>query len=329
MPDQSKISRRRSLAALSLPFLGSAQAQSSGWPSRPIKLIVPTAAGSPPDTLARVYAELLRSQFNQAILVDNKPGANQTIGIAALLSSEADGHTFLMTSTEVVRVPQLYPSAKYDVFKDLVPLAHVAQVAITMCVPASLGVSTVQEFVELAKKSPKPLSFGSPGQWSATHFYAMQFGQQAGIELNHVPYRGEPMMLPDLFTEQLAAGFFASPQMPQFAKEGKVKMLAVAGVARRASAYPHLPTFHELGYKDMDIPGFIGFFAAKGTPAAAAERVSAELSKITMRPEIRSRVEAFGWEPSTLSGRTAFTEVVRTAHDRWQKMIRQANVKTE
>ena len=156
MQDNFKMNRRRSLAALSTPFLACAvRAQPAAWPTKAIKLIVPAAAGTTLDILARAYVEPLRAEFGQPIVVDNRPGANQTIGIQALLASAADGHTFLITSTEVVRVPLLYPSAKYDVFKDLVPLAHVAQVAVTMCVPASLGVSTVQEFVELAKKSPK------------------------------------------------------------------------------------------------------------------------------------------------------------------------------
>lgn len=329
MHQKFAINRRQGLAALAAPFLAPAMAQVATWPSKPIRLITPSAAGSPLDILARIYADSLRTQFNQPVLVDNKPGANQTIGIQALLSSAADGHSFLIASTEVVRVPLLYSSTKYDALNDLVPLAHTARVAVHMCVPSSLGPSTVAEFVDLAKKSPAPLSFGAPGQWSATHFYAMQFEQQAGIKLTHVPYKAEPLMLTDLFTGQLAAGFFASPQILQFEKEGKLRILASAGITRRSAAYQNLPTFHELGYRGLDIPGFVGIFGASGIPPAVAERASAEFAKVTMRPDVQSRIDSFGWEPPSGDSQAEFAKVVRVAHEGWSKTIRQANVKVE
>lgn len=326
-----RISRRHALAALALPLLEAAPVHANtDWPTNTLKLMVPFSAGSAPDVFARLYADQLRTSLGHPVIVDNKPGANQTIGTQAVISAPANGYTVLLTSTEVVRAPLLYPNAKYDPLHDLIPLAQLCQVSVTLYVPARLGVSTLREFVDLAKKSPKPVTFAAPGQWSASHFYALLFARQAGIPLNFVPYKAETEMVPDLLSGQLDAGFFASPQMAQLEQQGRVKMLASAGMAQRPVAYPNLPTFRESGYNGLDVPGFLGFFVTRGTPAAIVERLRSELTKAAARSEIQSQISAFGFEAPAREGeRASFKNVVALAHGSWKEIIQQLNLKAE
>lgn len=307
-----------------------ARAQQLAWPARPIRLIVPTAAGSQPDGIARLFAEHLRPALGQTVVVDNRPGANQTIGLGAMTASPPDGYTLLLTSTELVRVPLLYPNIKYDPFKDFMPLTQVASTATLMAVPTSLGAGTLHEFIALAKASPTPLTIGSPGQGSGAHFYGELLARQTGIRLDHVPYRGEVPLVPDLLGGRLAAGWISGHIATQFVNEGKIKVLGVASSKNRIALLPDVPTFREQGIPGLDIGGFIGFFANAGTSAAITGRLVDALNKIAGRLDMRAQLERiYGVIPIQSSSPADFAAAMRASSDGWVQAIKATNIKLE
>lgn len=309
-----------------LPATALAQAD---WPSRPLRIVVPSTAGSSLDGLARLYAEHLRVALKQTVVVENRPGANQTIGIAAVKSTPPDGYTLLLTSTELVRAPLLYPSVRYDAFTEFLPLSQIAATATFLAVPAALPVTGLREFIDYARKAAAPLTVGSPGQGSGAHYYSELLAQASGITLNHVAYRGEVPLVPDLIAGRVNAGWISGNLVTQFLAEGKIRVLGVGSVRRRAAAFPAVPTFSEQGVPGLDIPGFIGLFALAGTPAAIADRLDAELGRIVARPEVRSVIETYGFEAGGSSNRTQFEALMRSSHEGWVAAIRKANIKLE
>lgn len=328
------LSRRRTLAVLALaPHLGligrPASAQASEWPDKPLKIIVPATAGSSIDGLARIYADHLKTALGKPVVVDNRPGANQTIGIAAMKAAPADGHTLLLTSTELVRVPLLYPNLRYDAFSEFVPLSQIAATSTYLCAPSSLGANNLAEFIEQAKRAPAPLSVGSPGHGSGAHFYGELLAQAAGVQLNHVAYRGEVPLVPDLLGGRIAAGWLSGNLVNQYVKEGKIKVLGAGSVKHRVPSMPSVPTFTELGIPGLDIEGFIGLFALAGTPAARADRLAQEFNRIRARPEVRAQIETYGFNVGEAASRDQFEAIMRSSHEGWVQAIRKAGIKMD
>nr|WP_315597320.1 tripartite tricarboxylate transporter substrate binding protein [uncultured Cupriavidus sp.] len=327
------LSRRRALAAFALaPTIGLsriAAAQNEAWPNKPLKIVVPSSAGSSIDAVARIYAEHLRNALKQSVVVENRPGANQTIGIAAIQSAPADGYAVLMTSTELVRVPLLYPKLRYDPFREFMPLTQVAAPATYLCVPGALQVSNLKEFIERARQSQPPLSIGSHGQGSGAHFYSELLAQATGITLNHVAYRGEVPLMPDLLSGRLSSGWLSGNLVNQYVGQGKLKVLGVASMKHRVASMPAVPTFSELGIPGLDVEGFIGMFVRAGTPVAIVERLAAELNRIRARQDVRTQVEGYGFEAGGAADREKFSLVMRASYDGWGRAISQAKIKLD
>ncbi|MFS2098845.1 tripartite tricarboxylate transporter substrate binding protein [Variovorax sp. Varisp85] len=327
------IHRRHALGALAgLVATGiapSAASQAASYPNRPIRLVVPVTAGSVLDVIAREYGERLHAALGQPIVVDNKPGANMSIGIANAIASPADGHTLLLTTTEMVRGPLTFPYIKYDPFKEFVPLAHVASTSIFFVVPASSPARTLQEFVALSRRAPAPLSYGTIGHGSGPHFYGELIAVQTGARLADVPYKGEVPLLPDLLGGRLDAAFISGLPAAQYAKEGRIRILAAGSVSRRAASLPDVPTLAELGVAGTDIEGFIGFFVTKGTPTAVSERLATELGRIAALPAMRERMTTLGFEPRFGGTRESFLATMQGVHDGWSKANKLVSIKVE
>lgn len=317
------------LSAGGLAARAEAQAPATDWPTRPLRIIVPSTPGSSPDGLARLVAEPLQVALKQPVVIENRPGANQTIGIGAMTSSPADGLTILFTSTELVRVPLLYPAIKYDPFKEFTPLWQIASTSTFLASPTSLPATNWQEFVELARKANPPLTYGSPGQGSGAHFYGQLLAKAAGIRLDHVPYRGEVPLIPDLLAGRVSAGWISGNLLTQFTREGKLRALGGGSITKRSATLPNVPTFPELGYPALGIAGFLGFFVRAGTPPAAVQRLSAELNRIALRPELRAQIETFGFEPTGPSTPADFLAVMKTSHEGWVQAIKTVDIKLE
>jgi len=318
---------RRALASAALPLLPAAGRAQSDWPNKVLRIVVPTAPGTSLDNLARVYAEHLKTALKQAVIVENKPGANQTIGIAAVTSAPADGYTLLLSSTELVRVPLLYPSMKYDPFEMFAPVSQFAASGSLFCVHNSMGVRTMQEFLDAARKSATPISYGTPGNGSANHVYMELLAQHTGIKVNHIPYKGEVALAPDLATGRLQTGWLTGVLTRQFQKD--IRPLMAVSVRKRLTAFPDVPTGPELRIPNMDIEGFVGFFMLKGTPAPILDRLSAEIARVTARPEVREQITSYGFEVPSVTTRSHFASVMKTSAEEWAKAIRQSGVKVE
>ncbi|MEP6724028.1 MAG: tripartite tricarboxylate transporter substrate binding protein [Variovorax sp.] len=318
---------RRALATAALPLLPAAARAQADWPSKPLRIVVPSAAGTAPDNLARIYSEHLKTALNQTVIIENRPGANQTIGISAVTSSPADGYTLLQASTELVRVPLLYPSMRYDPFELFAPVAQMASTSSLLCVHNSTGATTMQEFIEFARKSPVPISYGTPGNGSATHVYMELMAQHAGIKVSHIAYRGETALAPDLATGRLTAGWLTGGAVRQFQKD--IRPLMSVSVRKRLTNYPDVPTGYELKIPGMDIEGFVGFFLLKGTPSPIVERLATEIDRITARPEVRAQILSYALEVPPPQTRAQFAAMMKTSADEWAKVIRQSGVKVE
>ena len=296
---------------------------------KPLRLLVGFPPGGGTDAIARLLADKLKDRLGAPVVVENRPGANQTIGIAAMKAAPADGHTLLLTSTELVRVPLLYPNLRYDAFSEFVPLSQIAATSTYLCAPSSLGATNLAEFIEQAKRAPAPLSVGSPGHGSGAHFYSELLAQAAGVPLHHVAYRGEVPLVPDLVTGRIGAGWLSGNLVNQYVKEGKIKVLGAASVKHRVPAMPSVPTFTELGIPGLDIEGFIGLFALAGTPVARADRLAQEFNRIRARPEVRAQIETYGFNVGEAANRDQFEAIMRGSHEGWVQAIRKAGIKLD
>ncbi|WP_198030906.1 tripartite tricarboxylate transporter substrate binding protein [Cupriavidus sp. amp6] len=325
------MSRRRTLGAIALAPSMAFQwwpvtARGEDWPAKPLRIVVSATAGSSIDALARIYAEHLGNALKQSVVVENKPGANQTIGIGAIRSAPADGYSILMASTELVRVPLLYPKLRYDPFREFIPLLQVAETSSYLCVPTSLQVSTLQEFLAHARRAQQPVSIGSPGQGSAAHFYSELLARAAQVRAEHVPYKGEVPLVPDLLAGRIDAGWLSGNLVTQYVNQNKLRVLAVGSMKHRVASMPAVPTFTELGVPGLDIEGFLGLVALSGTPTPIVERLTAELIRIRQRTDVREKVESYGFEATRAGSRVDFHRTMKASHDGWQKAISKAQI---
>ena len=304
-----------------------ALAQSDNYPNRPIRLVIPVTAGSVLDTIGRAYGEQLQHALGQPVVVDNKPGGNMSIGIGSVIASPADGYTILLTTTEMVRAPMIFPNIKYDPFKEFTPLAHIASTSIFFVVPASSPARTLAEFVALSRRAPKPLSYGTTGHGSGSHFYGELIATQTGARMIDVPYKGEVPQLPDLLSGRLDAGWISGLPALQHSKEGRLRVLAGGSLKQRAAILPDTPTLSELGVQGTGIEGFIGYFVAKGTPVPIAQRLAREIDHIASQPQMRQRIVDLGFESRSGASIESFLATMQGVHDGWSKAHQMVNIK--
>ncbi len=308
-------SRRKLLlaAALSLPVLGFAQA---AYPNKPIKFIVPYAAGGLPDTVARIFAQRLTDRLGQSVVIDNKPGANGVVAAQALATSPADGYTFLVTDGSMFSInPAIYKNLGYDYKRDFLPVSLAARAPLYLAVHPKTGINTLQEFVALAKSKPGTLNYGSSGIGSSHHLTMEAMKAALGLDIQHVPFKGSALSVPALIGGQVDVAFSALPSLAGFVKDNRVKLLAT-NAAQRSAAAPEVPAIAEI------VPGFdfaviVGVLAATGTPAAAIERISTEIEKIAKTPETiqilaKAGIDAVGSSPAEY-GRAVLAENERLA----------------
>ena len=318
---------RRSLllaAALSLPAITFAQA---GYPSKPIKFIVPYAAGGLPDTVARIFAQRLTERLGQSVVIDNKPGANGVVAAQALATSPADGYTFLVTDGSMFSInPAIYKNLSYEYKRDFLPVSLAARAPLYLAVHPETGVNTLQEFVALAKSKPGTLNYGSSGIGSSHHLTMEAMKAALGLDIQHVPFKGSALSVPALIGGQVDVAFSALPSLAGFVKDNRVKLLGT-NAAQRSAVAPNVPAIAEI------VPGFdfaviVGVLAATGTPAAAIERISAEIEKIAKTPETiqvlaNAGIDAVG------SGPAEYGRAVLAENERLAAAIKTAGIKGE
>lgn len=320
------ITRRTLTLALPLLPTRTSFAQSQSWPIRPIRIVVPFPAGGSTDVAARLVADQLSRVFHQQVYVENKSGANGTVGIEDAAKSKPDGYTILVTTDSVASNPHVYHS-NVDPSKDLVPIIQISRQPIVLAVHPSLGVGSVAELVALAKKQPGlPYATGS-GAGSGQHIAVQWFSEIAGIKLEHVPYRGGAQAINDLVGGHVKIGSLGStPLIPHY-KAGALRLLAQTTKAR-APSLPEVPTYEEAGIKDLVLTQWLGVFAPAGTPADVIARFNGEIGKALNDAGVQKSLQDSAQEPIGGSAEQ-FAQLVREDYAKLGRLVKDLNIKTE
>jgi len=321
---RSTFQRCMALAALTIATAAGAQE----YPHRPIRIVVPFPAGGLVDTVARHVASKLADALGQralAVVVDNRGGAGGSLGTEMVARSAPDGYTLLMVVDTHAVNPHIYRSLRYNIFTDLAPISLVVKIPLVIVAHPSLPADSIKELVALAKSKPGALSYASAGgAGTAGHLAAEQFKLLAGIDMVHVPYNGGAPAIADLLGGQVQLSFIATSVTVPHVRANKLKAIALSG-SRRSAALPNVPTTAESGFPQLDTGAWVGFLAPGGTPAPIVSRLSREVANVLKDPDIRGKLteQAMDIVASTPAEFGAF---VRSEHDKWGKLIKDANL---
>lgn len=319
--------RRAALGGL-LALAAGAAARAGAWPERSVAWIVPFPAGGGSDMFARPIAARVADRLGQAMVIDNRSGAGGTLGTAVAARAPADGYTVLVGDTGLTFAPTIYARAGFDFDRDFAPVSAFARVPYVLVInPARLDVPTLAAFIDAAKMKPGEISIGSAGLGTVTHLAIGLFEGRAGVELNHVPYRGGAPMLQDLLTGQIAAAFVLVSAVAGHIRSGKLRALAVAS-RRREALIPDVPTAHEAGLADFRMTTWFGLFAPARTPETVLDRLHAAVQQALAAPDLERlwREQGARVEPES---RADFARFVARDTERWSRIARAANVQME
>ncbi|WPB58441.1 tripartite tricarboxylate transporter substrate binding protein [Xylophilus sp. GOD-11R] len=323
--NQTTAARRRSTlaAALALAALSVAGplAAQPAYPSKPIRLVVPFPPGGGTDLIARTVAQKLTETLKWTIVIDNRPGAGGNLGVDQVAKSPADGYTLVMGQTSNLAInPTLYTKLPYDPLKDLTPVVLVANSPIVVAVPENSRFKTFAEVVAAAKGKPKTLTLGYPGNGTVAHLAGEQAENTAGIELQHVPYKGAAQALTDLMSGQIDLYASSVPTLIGQVRNQKVRALVVTS-AKRSEQLPDTPTMAESGYKGFEAVTWFGILAPAGTPAAIVKTLNTEINKAMQVPEVAAKLKSDGGDVMGGSVET-FAALLKSEIPRWGKIVK-------
>ena len=306
-----------------LAFLSSAQSRQ--YPTRPIRLIVPFAAGGTADVIARGVANEVGAQLGQSIVLDNRGGANGIIGTDIVAKAPPDGHTLLHVTASFVINPNTYTTLPYDIFKDFEPVTNVVLgTGYLLVLHPAVPANSVKELIALAHDS-HTVSYSSPGVGNTLHLAAALFGVRAGVKLLHVPYKGVAPAMNAVLAGEVQATFIPATIALPLVKAGRAKAIAFTGTSRFAGL-PLLPTMREAGVPNLELTGsWHGWFATAKTPAAVVSRVQQEVAKSLQAPRVRESIITGGYEPDG-SSPAAFRKFLGVEYERYAEMVRVAQV---
>jgi tripartite-type tricarboxylate transporter receptor subunit TctC len=305
--------------------IGSAQAQ--GWPVKPVRIMVGASAGGGTDIIARMLAEKYQASLGQSFLVENRPGASNTIAADVTAKAAPDGYTLLVaTNTAQSIAPHLIKLA-YDPLKDLVPVALLVSVPNVLVVNTSVPARNVQELVAQIKVNPDKYSYGSSGTGSTQHLAGEAFAHALGLKMVHIPYKGSSQALADLIGGQIQMSFDTTSSAMGHIKSGKVRPLAVLSPAR-SRELPDVATLAEAGVRDVEMSTWYGLFTTAGTPKDVLDRLYAETTKLLKLPDVQKRLEGLGGDPGTLNG-PQLAAMNKAEFERFGALIRAANIKIQ
>jgi tripartite-type tricarboxylate transporter receptor subunit TctC len=313
------------LAGLALAAAAPAAHAQDAWPSKPIRIVVPFAAGGTSDILARTIGEKLQAELKQTVIVENKAGAGGVIGADAVAKSAPDGYTLLLGTIASHAInPALNPKMPYDAAKDFAPIHLLGSIANVLIVGAAQPYKSVQELVVAVKAKPG-LPFASPGQGSSQHMSGEAFELQAGIDLTHVPYKGSGPAVQDVIAGQIPMSFETATVALPHIQSGKLRALAVTP-ARRSKVLPDVPTMQEAGIAGFDVASWQALYAPAGTPPAIVNRLNAEVEKILAMPDVKTKLEGLGLEhvPNSPAQFAAFGQAELA---KWAKIVKDGNIK--
>jgi tripartite-type tricarboxylate transporter receptor subunit TctC len=309
-------------------LLGSAAAwsQSAAFPSRPVKFIVPITPGGSNDVIARAIAQKLSETWGQPVVVENRPGAGMNLGSELVAKSAPDGYTWLLGANNIFVTNPHVGKVPFDVFKDFTPVTQVANVPFVLAVNNSVPAKNTAEFIAYVKQNPGKVNYASSGNGSPQHLAAEMLSHQAGLKMQHVPYKGAVPAITDLIGGQVQVFIGAINSLAPQAREHKLRILAGAG-AKRYAALPDLPAISET------VPGFgldvwLGVFMPAGVPKEIVTKVNADIAKALAVPEVKANLVAQGLELATGTPE-ALTSIIRSDYVRWGRVIREAEIKAD
>jgi tripartite-type tricarboxylate transporter receptor subunit TctC len=304
-----------------LVFLIAGSTQAQSYPSRPIRLVLPFAAGGLVDVPGRILAQKLSEALGQPVVVENRAGAGSTIGADNVAKSKPDGYTLMITSTTHVISANLYKQLPYDSLRDFTMVMKLAEGPYVLVVHPSLAVKSVADLIALAKAQPGRIDYASSGNGSSQHLVAALFCAMSGAPLTHIPYKGSDRATQDIIGGQVKVGFVGTPIALPHVKSGRLRALAVSTV-RRSAEMPEVPTLAEAGVPGYEATIWMGLFAPAGLPREILARLHGEIVRLLAAPEARAAIAATGLEVS-LSTPEEFAAFVRAEHDKWGKVVRE------
>jgi tripartite-type tricarboxylate transporter receptor subunit TctC len=313
------------LACLAFWSAASTVQAQDDYPNRPVRIVVPFAAGGSTDVVARILADKLAQEYKQPFVVENRAGAGGNIGADAVAKSPADGYTLLMGTTGVLSINNyLYKNMSYDAAKDLTPVSYTSLITNILVVPTDVPAKSVAELVALAKAKPGSLSFASSGAGSSTHLSGELFKAMAGIDILHIPYRGSSQALTDVVAGQVTMLFDNAPSSIGFVQQGKLRALAVTSTKRMPSL-PDVPTVDEAGVKGYESLSWSGIVAPAATPRPIIAKLNRSIDRILKTDEVKQKLAGLGVDP--VGGPPeAFARHIRVESEKWGKLIKSANI---
>jgi tripartite-type tricarboxylate transporter receptor subunit TctC len=315
-------------AALILSMLAPAgNAAAEDYPAKPVRLIVPFAAGGPTDVIARIVAQKLSESFGQQVVTENIPGAGGNTGVTMVARAPADGYTILVVSTGFIVNPSMYAKISYDPVKDFAPITLVAASPNVVSVNPDFPAKSMKELVDLVKANPGKYSFAQPATGSTPHLAGELFKQKYALDLVTVPFNGAALAVNSTIGGHTPIAFTALPPAMSNIKEGKLRGLAVLA-SKRSPALPDVPTNGEAGVADLESDTLTGIVAPAGTPKEVIERWRGDIVKMVATPEVKQRLEALGFAP-VANTPDEFGARIKSEIAKWGKVVRDANIRAD
>src|SRR5215475_4086109 len=296
------------------------------FPNKPVRLIVPVAAGGPTDIVARMLADRLSKMWNQQVFIENKGGAGTNIGNEYVARSDPDGYTLLFATASLAVNTSLYRSLSYDPIGDFAPVSLVTQLAYFVFVPNSSPAHSIEELIDYAKSRPGQLTMASPGTGSAPYLTEMLFLQEAGIAMTHVPYRGASPAFADLIPGRVDC-YFGSGTLLSYARSGQVRVLATTG-AKRDAAAPDVPTIAESGIPGYDVTAWQALFVPAKTPPEVVRNISADTNTALADPAVKDKLAQTGYVAEG-SSPEEMGQLLKSEIAKWSAVIKSVGIKID
>ncbi len=316
------------VGALLVLTTASAWAQSTAWPTKPVRIVVGFSAGGPTDVVARAFAEHASRALGQPVIIENKPGANTILAAEAVASAPADGHTLLMAATNHTMIPALYSArVKFDAVRSFAPICTLAVSPTVLVTGPGMTVKNLNAFMQQVREAPGKRSYGTPGTGSSGHFATEQFLRMTNLSMNHIPYKGAAQVVTDVMGGQLDSSFATLGSVLPQVQAGKLTALAVAS-PRRSTLLPNVPTFAEAGVKGYAADAWYGLLAPAGTPITVLQTMEKIAQQFTEQAATVSKLQSLGMEPQH-SCRDAFGADMDRDAKAYTKLASELNLKAE
>ena len=319
------MTRAAAACAAAILAFGAPTAHAQAYPSKPVKILVGFAPGGAMDIVARTVGQKLAPALGQSVVIENKPGAASNIAIQQLIASPPDGYTIMLVANGLTANPLLYTQQPFDPNHDVVPITLVARLPVVIAAGTASELTSLKRLIEVSKAKPASVNYGSPGNGSTPHLATEMFARAAGIALTHVPYKGGKPAISDVLGGQLPMVAVNAVEVLPHVQAGKLRVLATLS-AERVSTLPDAPTIAESGFPGFEASVWHAFIAPKGTPPAVVERLRAEIHRVLADPEVKDRLAGLGAVVSPSTPQELAT-LVRTEHERYGKLVREANIK--